>query len=474
MIRKILATAVREYRTTALTRAFFFGAVILPLVIWGAMLVVGGIDFKEPALEGTLAVIDRSEGGHIGAALEKSFDIEEQKKRDEAKKAQIESLIRAGAANLGLKPEQIEPQMEKAMKMAGIGQLADLKVEVLAPDTDAESLRPRVVSGDFKGLLVVDEGTIALNPSAWQNVNADGTPREPGTYEFIQPTELRPSHADKIKGAVQAAVREERFHRVSIDPLKVDSLNALQIRSDSTIVTAKGEKKANEGLAKVLPILFFILVYMGSMYGGSYLFYGTLEEKSSRVVEVLLSAVSVKELLLGKFIGQGLVGLSVLAVYATLGIAAASRFPGVLDQIPLDMLPWLLVYFLIAYGMFGALMLAVGSAVSEVREAQALFAPVTMLLVAVYVSIFPVMQNPGSIVSHILSFFPPTMPFVMVMRMSQPSHTIPTWELFATLGAGILGVVIAFSIAAKVFRIGILMYGKPPTLMTIWKWLRYA
>ena len=477
MIRKILATAIREYRTTALTKAFFFGAVFLPLGIWGAMLVMSAIDFKEPQLAGTLAVIDRTEGGRIGQALVSAFDLEEQKRRDDAKKAQIESLIRAKAEELGLPPEQVENQLQSVMRLAGVGgELADLEVSVLPPDTAAdEALRARVVADEYVGLVVIDETTIGLDAAAWAATEGDdGNTRQPGTYEFIQPTKLRPSHADKIKGAIQAAVRTERFNRASIDPLVVDSLNALQIRSDSTVVTAQGEKKANDDFARVLPVLFFFLVYMGSMFGGSYLFYGTLEEKSSRVVEVLLSAVSVKELLLGKFLGQGLVGLTVLTVYGALGIAAASRFPGVLDQVPMHVVPWALVYFLIAYGLFGALMLAVGSAVSEVREAQALFTPVTMLIVAVYISIFPVMQNPGSMVSRVLSYFPPTTPFVMVMRLSQPSHTVPMWELIATTMAGIAGVVIAFWAAAKVFHVGILMYGKPPNLMTLWKWIRQA
>jgi len=464
-MRKILATAIREYRTTALTRAFFLGAVVLPLVIWGVMIAVSGVKFEEPALKGTLAIIDRSTESRIAPALVKAFDIEEQKKRDEAKKAAIEAMVRTNLGALGVDAEQAKPQIEQAMRMAGIGDIAELTFEVLPHETDETGLRPKVVAGEYVGLIVIDESTIGLGA-------AEDAKR--GTYEFIQPTELRPSHADKIKSAVQGAVREERFRRAKIDPLVVDSLNALQIRSDSIVVTESGEKKTNENLTRILPVLFFFLVYMGSMYGGSYLFYGTLEEKSSRVVEVLLSAVSVKELLLGKFIGQGLVGLTVLVVYGGLGIAVASRFPTVLSQIPMDLLPWVIVYFLIAYGMFGAVMLAVGSAVSEIREAQALFTPITMLIVVVYISIFPVMQNPGSIISRILSYFPPTTPFVMVMRLSQPSHVVPTWELFTTMGAGILGVVIAFWAAAKVFRVGILMYGKPPNLMTLWKWIRYA
>jgi ABC-2 type transport system permease protein len=455
-----MATAIREYRTTALTRAFFLGAVILPVVIWGIMLAVTAVKFEEPPLEGTLAVIDRTDNAFLGPALTRAFDIEEQKKRDAEMKARIEAIVASqmgGAAS--------KPQIESAMRLMGIGQIADLKIDAVGPDADEAALRERVVAGEYEGLIIVDEATIGLGA-------AEDEKR--GTYQFIQPTELRPSHADKIKSAVQSAVRTERFARAKIDPVVVDSLNALRVSSESIVITDRGEKKTNDKVTRVLPILFFFLVYMGSMYGGSYLFYGTLEEKSSRVVEVLLSAVSVKELLLGKFLGQGLVGLTVLVVYGALGLAVASRFPGVGDQIPMHLLPWVIVYFLIAYGMFGALMLAVGSAVSEIREAQALFTPITMLIVVVYVSIFPVMQNPGSVVSRILSFFPPTTPFVMVMRLSQPSHIVPMWERFATMGAGILGVAIAFWAAAKVFRVGILMYGKPPTLMTLWKWIRYA
>jgi len=466
VIRKILATAIREYRTTALTRAFFLGAVVLPLVIWGLMIGVGSFNFKEQPLTGTLAVIDKTEGARIGPALQKAFDLEEQKKRDEAKRAAIESMVRNNVAAVGLDPDKAKPQIEQAMRLAGVGEIADLKIEILPTDADLASLRTRVSGGEYKGLVVVDENSIGLGA-------AEAAKR--GTYEFVQPTELRPSHADKIKDAVRDAVREERFSRAKIDPLVVDSLNALKIQPDSIVVTKDGkEKAANEGATRILPIIFFFLVYMGSMYGGSYLFYGTLEEKSSRVVEVLLSAVSVKELLLGKFLGQGLVGLTVLVIYGGLGLAVASKFPTVFDQIPMHLLPWVIVYFLIAYGMFGALMLAVGSAVSEIREAQALFTPITMLIVVVYVSIFPVMQNPGSVISRVLSYFPPTTPFVMVMRLSQPSHVVPTWELFTTMGAGIIGVIIAFWAAAKVFRVGILMYGKPPNLMTLWKWIRYA
>jgi ABC-2 type transport system permease protein len=162
-----------------------------------------------------------------------------------------------------------------------------------------------------------------------------------------------------------------------------------------------------------------------------------------------------------------------LGIYTGLGVAAASRF-NLLSQVPLDLLPWLLVYFIIAYCLIGSLMLAVGSAVTEIREAQALFTPITILIILPFMLMVPIMQNPGSTLARVFSFFPPTTPYVMVMRLSQPSHIIPTWELIATALSGILGVVVTVWAAAKVFRVGVLMYGKPPTLMGLLKWVRQA
>jgi ABC-2 type transport system permease protein len=342
------------------------------------------------------------------------------------------------------------------------------------------------MNGEIAALAIVDEKTMALSPAALMPDAADEDDAKdarrkmekmleegPGSYAFFHGTKLRPNHARQLREAVGQIVRDERFRRAGMEPALAMALSQLPVRARSVVLTPTGEKKSNEALTMILPFIFMMLIYMGSMTGGQYLFYGTLEEKSSRVMEVILSAISARELLIAKLIGQGMVGLSVLAIYGALGLAAADRF-GFASLIPTDILPWVIVYFVMAYALIGSMMLAVGSAVTEIREAQALFTPVTLLIILPFLLIMPIMNNPGSVVARVFSFFPPTTPYVMVMRMSQPSHVIPTWELIATAVVGFLGVGVVVWAAAKIFRVGVLMYGKPPGLVELVKWVRLA
>ncbi|MDX2113995.1 MAG: ABC transporter permease [Planctomycetota bacterium] len=488
-MRKILTIAVREFRSTALTKAFLFGAVVFPLLIWGGMLGVSAMDFKKPPLEGKLVVVDATNGSKLGPALVQYFDPEAQKQRAEQAKALIDQAAAQQAKALGKSPEQVKSEINFAMSAMGINlEPAKVVVELVPAETDVQSLKQRTRTGEVMAVVRIDERTMALDPTLFipeQPVaDEDADPsrdlrRElrdkggPGTYEFIQGTQLRPDHAGALRQGVERVVKDERYRRAGVEPMTVSALSQLPVVARSTVVTDTGERSSSEGLTRMLPFIFLMLLYMSVMMGGNYLFYGTLEEKSSRVMEVILSAVSARQLLIGKMIGQGLVGLMVMAIYAGLGMAAASRF-NLLQQVPMDLLPWLLVYFIIAYGLIGSLMLAVGSAVTEIREAQSLFTPITILIILPFMLMIPVMQNPGSLLARAASFFPPTLPYVMVMRLSQPSHVIPLWELLATVLVGVLGVIVTIWAAAKVFRVGVLMYGKPPSFGTLLKWIRHA
>ncbi len=486
---KILIVAIREFRSTALTKAFLFGAVVFPLLIWGAMIGVSAMDFKKPPLSGTVVVVDQTKEGKLGAAISSFYDPTVQKEQAEMAKAMIDRIAEQQSKQMGMSPDEVKGSIKMGMAMTGMSlEPAEITIELAPPDSDTEALKARTRSGDAIAVIRLDERTMALDPSLFleqqPTADQDKDPsrdlrRElrdkggPGTYEFIQGTKLRPDHAGMLRDGIERIVKDERYRRAGVEPLTVRALSQLPVVARSTVVTDTGERKSNDGLTRMLPFIFMMLIYMAAMTGGNYLFYGTLEEKSSRVMEVVLSAISARQLLVGKLIGQGLVGLAMLGIYTGLGVAAASRF-NLLSQVPLDLLPWLLVYFIIAYCLIGSLMLAVGSAVTEIREAQALFTPITILIILPFMLMVPIMQNPGSTLARVFSFFPPTTPYVMVMRLSQPSHIIPTWELIATALSGILGVVVTVWAAAKVFRVGVLMYGKPPTLMGLLKWVRQA
>lgn len=474
--KKIFTVATREFRSTALTRAFLFGAVIFPLLIWGVMIGVSMLNFKKPPLEGTIAIADETSGQVILPSVQAWFDVEKAKARAAEEKEKLDKAIQEKTSNVpGVTKQQIETSTKVVQQFTGIGIPVIVTVEPLAEPIDMEAQRKRAVSNEVLAVARITEEALqprapAFDEQGKAKPEANGGP---GTYEFIQSQTLRPDHADQLRGAINNAIQDERMRRAGIDPNKVREVQRSYPMAQTKVVTASGERKANEGLTRFLPLIFMMLIYIAAITGGQYLMMGTLEEKSSRVMEVILSAVSSRELLIGKLFGQGLVGLAVLGIYSAVGIAAADRF-NVVGQLPMNVLPWAVVYFLIAYALLGSMMLAVGSAVTEIREAQALYTPITMSIIIPFLLIMPIMENPGSVLARIASFFPFTTPYAMVMRLSQPSHHVPLWELIATTASGLLGVTIMIWAASKIFRVGVLMYGKPPSLLGLLKWIRYA
>lgn len=500
-MRNIVTIAVREFRSTALTRAFLFGAVIFPIAIWGIMIAVTSIKFERPVLEGTLVLIDKTKNSAISKALAQFYDPafqEAKAKQEQAMLAELQKNADPGLARA----------VDLGAGLAGLGKPANVTIETLGADADPAVQRERARRQEVLAVVTIDERTLELNPQAlvdWQKKRFEGSRKDdpsrrfekkagesdaeakarnkspeeasaataPGSYEFVQGTKLRPDHADDLRAAIGDVVKDERYRRANVNPLMAKLLGQLPVEAKSIVMTETGERQSNQVLTRLLPFVFLMLIYIAAVTGGQYLMLGTLEEKGSRVMEVILSACSARELMIGKLIGQGLVGLAVLGMYAAVGSGIAGRF-GVLTQIPTSILPWMIFYFLLAYFFIGALMLAVGSAVTEIREAQALYTPITIVIVMPFMLMIPIMQNPGSLLARIFSFFPPTTPYVMVMRMSQPSHVIPVWELIATAVCGLLGVAATVWMAAKIFRIGVLMYGKPPSLMELVKWVRLA
>jgi len=131
------------------------------------------------------------------------------------------------------------------------------------------------------------------------------------------------------------------------------------------------------------------------------------------------------------------------------------------------------IFFILAYFMFASLMAAIGSAVNDLREAQSLMTPVIIMMIMPYIFFMPVIRAPNSLFSTVLSFIPPISPFIMIMRVSS-TDAPPTWQVLLAILVNMVGVVFFLWVAAKVFRVGLLMFGKPPNLRTLIKWVRMA
>ena len=231
------------------------------------------------------------------------------------------------------------------------------------------------------------------------------------------------------------------------------------------------QRRGREGQMAVLmlPFMFMFLMFMGVFGTGQHILTSIIEEKSSRVMEVLLSAVSPLELMAGKILGLAGIGLTVIGLWAAAAYATA-RWKGMEVSFPPEMLAYFLVYFVLGFLLFSSLLAAVGSVCNTIKEAQSLLMPLTLLLMLPMMTWFNLAQHPDSTLARALSFTPPLTPMVMILRLSA-SHHLPAIEIAGSIAVLAASVPAAMWAAAKVFRTGVLLYGKRPGLGEIFRWV---
>jgi ABC-2 type transport system permease protein len=260
----------------------------------------------------------------------------------------------------------------------------------------------------------------------------------------------------------------QRIKTEDIDPELVAFL-----KSGVDIEQIKIEEDGKEGKANFETVffssfIFILLLMMMVIYSGQMLVRSLLEEKSNRIIEILVSSCNSNQLLAGKVIGLSALGLTQILIWMMIGIALAGS-----AVIPLDafknILP-MLVYFVLGFVFFTTLFVGIGSIVSTEQEAQQITSYLSIILVIPVVIVFPAMQNPDSMLIKILSYIPLTTPSVMILRLN--ITPIDTFEIAATISILILSTYLTIKLSSKIFRIGILAYGKMPGLKELKSWLR--
>lgn len=456
-MQKVMDVAVREYRSTAMTKAFFFGVFVFPALLIGIITAVMPMfNQRDKILEGTVLVADaRSPDQAVASALEQAFEPAGVQARYEERKASLEAQL----ADASL-PEPLKQRAKAAL--AKLPESPDaVKVSRVAPADEGE------------WSSVIDEGKAQiLRGDALALVHAHAKDVEGREYKLYQGRKLSPELMDQLQSAVGDAIVDARLVAEGMDTRQVKSLTT-RPRGTVTTVTERGEHRGGEAAAYLVPMGFMMLLWISVFSSGQYLLTTTIEEKSSRVMEVLLSAASSMQIMSGKIIGQGAVGLTILAVYVGAGIVSAQQF-GALGLIPIDRLVWLGVYFVMAYFLIASLMAAIGSAVNEMREAQSMMSVVMLVLIIPMMLWMPILKQPNSTFSVVASMIPPATPFVMALRLGQTGEPIPGWQIFASIVIGFIAVFISVWAAAKIFRVGALMYGKPPNWRTLLRWIRQA
>jgi ABC-2 type transport system permease protein len=298
-------------------------------------------------------------------------------------------------------------------------------------------------------------------------VNGDGKVR---LYTY----KMKASSVDAlwaIEGIFSHAVRECRYKTFNIDRSLIDKLQS--VSTEQMEISSKGEAEKTAGsrvVSMMVPFFFMYLIFLGIFANGQQLMTSIIEEKTSRIIEVLLSAASPFELMTGKIIGLCVVSLTVVGIWAVMAYSAA-RLAGINIDITGTQLLFCLIYYILGFVLLGSIMAGVGSTCNTLKDAQNMMMPVTIIVIIPMMSFHVIIQNPDGLYARALSFFPPVTSMVMVLRLSAGSSA-GFLEIFSTIVVLIVSMIIAIWLAAKVFRTGILMYGKKPSLREVARWLR--
>jgi ABC-2 type transport system permease protein len=422
-VNRLVRVAVREYLENVRTKAFLIAILLTPAVM-GLSWLVPALSAKAAPDQRRLAVADVS--GALAADLVARLSAHPMPGEAGARLYQVEVVDLGGG----------DPAAREK-------RLLGLRAE----------LDGRVKDGNLFAYVVV-------RPSAFE--------RTPGAL----PTEFRTGNLFdfKVQEHVRADLRDVVHERViarSAIPKEEAALLTRPLPFEAASVMAEG--RAGTVAVTLMPFVFTLLLFVTIVSVSQMLITSTLEEKGSRVVEVLLSSVSPFQLMAGKIVGTCAVGLTLMAIWTTAGLTGLA-----LNGIHLfepAQLALCLAYYLLGFLLIASLMVAVGSACNTLKEAQNLLAPVMVALTLPLLFWLAVSRNPQGTLATVLSMIPLFTPFLMMMRIASTPPP-PPLEIAASLVVLGLSAWLAMRLAARVFRVGVLMYGKPPSLRELWRWVR--
>jgi len=443
---KILLIGWREFRHTALTKGFIFGAVAVPVLMFGVFALMPLLLSREsPPLVGTIVVADPS-----GTILPRAKAILAEPATIEEISEELRSMPNEGATNPAASAEA----------MSRLSDLAPQQIEVewrAQPSLDTmDAIKAEVRDGLVLAGAIVTEAS--LDPST-----------EAKPIELLIPSSLSPKHVRQISRALRRAVEQERIARSGVDAELIERLASVPEPSATRISPKGAEAEEHTEIRLIIPGAFMLLLWISIFTSANYLLTTTIEEKSNKVMEVLLAAVSPMQLLCGKIAGYSMVSVVMLVMYGGLGLAGLSA-AAMLDLVPMQHILYLAIYFVMAYIMVSAMMAAVGSAVSDLREAQSLVTPVMMVLIIPLMLWAPIIDNPNGMLAMVTGFIPPAIPFVMILRLTATTEPIPLWQTALSIVWGFACAWGMLWLAARIFRVGVLMQGKAPTPRELLRW----
>jgi ABC-2 type transport system permease protein len=443
-MRKFFAVVKREYIQRVRTK-FFVVATVLGPVLMAAFTIVPALMFGIKAGGPTrLAVLDQT--GKMYERVAKEI-VSGKEPRTSHPGAPEQTQIGPND------PKEQVNQTGKLIKPTFVVEEARLNNRSL--DEVKKELEARIQSRELEGYVI-------LPP----NLLTDGKP------EFRARNAADVFTKGNLESAISQAVRGQRLLEAGIDEKAVAKASE---GVDLKTVGAEGkESKGDTSFFFVFGV--GLLIYMSVLLYGQFVLGAVIEEKETRIAEILFSSMRSFPLMMGKLVGVSLVALTQLGIWAgaflIFSLWAAGGSSITLPHIPPMLFVWFVVFFLMGYFIYATVYAVVGSMVTTTQEGGQLALPIVLLLVAGFYLSFNIIRSPSSSLAFWASMFPFFAPITMLVRIV--TETPPLWQILLSLGIGLVTIVGLVWLASRIYRIGMLMYGKKATIPEVWRWVRQA
>ena len=413
-MKKVLAVARWEYVEKVRSKAFIIGLFLTPIIMVGMAVLPTLFATQEDTDTKTIGIIDQS--GEVAPVF--------------MERMQLRYTLSNGRPNYVVRPIAVGPHVP-------------LEGAIEEADRD-------VVDGRLEGYCIV-RGTSPADTVVEYRSKAVG--------DFLL--------ISRMEETLRVIISEMRATGRGYDPAIVRELRArLDVRTVK--LTEKGEAEGDFLKTFFSAYVFMMMLFLLIVSSGQILVRSVIEEKSNRIIEVLVSSCTPTELMAGKVLGLSALGFTQIGFWSLMGLAASLQF-GVEIVAPANAL-LLIVYFVLGYLLYAAIFIGVGSPVSTEQAAQQVTSYLVIILLVPIVMTLPAMRNPDATWIKVLTYIPLLTPTMMALRI--PISMPPVHEILLTILLLIGSIVGAMVAAGRIFRIAILMTGKTPSLKEIFRWIK--
>ena len=391
------------------------------------------------------------------------------------------TIIDATSSGMG---ERVAGALRQRYPLSPAPQVKSVDAASISREEDRAVLS--VQNKETRGYLVLDSNTVAGSSVRYAGRNASSL-----------------GDVEQISSLVRQQVLAQKLQSEGIDAKRVAALTGVRLQMITEKIGDKGREKGS-GLGNVIfGYVIALLLYMMIVIYGQTILRGVMEEKTTRVAEVVVSSVSTDTLLAGKVLGVGMVAITQVMAWVALsftlmfygmpllekklgagtvaagaaagqpgGAGMASQLAGALPSLSMTTLAALLLFFVLGFIFYASLFAAIGAMVNSQEDVQQASMPVMLLLVSTVIFMTPIMTNPGSGLARTMSLLPFSAPILMPLRMTL--IPVPWYEVAGSIAGVALACLVAIWLSARIYRVGLLMYGKRPTFGELARWVRYS